>query len=297
MAFSLTAAACGSEPGPDESAEEVVVSAQTANNGLAFNGINWNGISWNGIAWNGFAFNGMSFNGMSWNGMAFNGMSWNGISFNGMSFNGMAWNGISFNGMSWNGMSWNGISFNGLASEPVNELVRYIVSCALPKGDSITFEADGTKYTFEGEIGVAPEWKTKACDTSCQRWVSACLLARINFAGAHVQISMRGENKGLAVQPHEMRDFKIREATYYGNVFDGGGETFACLSPGQTNIERVCGPNLEGCPMNVVGSCADYCRGTGKHEGFRDCGTEALSKSGSKTDRAYGETITVFLAK
>src|SRR6202030_2952269 len=39
----------------------------------------------------------------------------------------------------------------------------------------------------EGGVGGGPG----TCDESCQRWVSACLLARTNAYGAHVEISMR----------------------------------------------------------------------------------------------------------
>ena len=38
---------------------------------------------------------------------------------------------------------------------------------------------------------------------------------------------------------------------------------YACYSPGTPSIPRVCGDSLNGCPMNVVGSCDRACRDDG----------------------------------
>ena len=97
--------------------------------------------------------------------------------------------------------------------------MEYVVSCALPAGHSVTYTSAGVAYTFAGSIGVAPAWETNRCDKSCQRWVSACVLARLNKLGVHRQISIRGDNDALDVSPGELHDFSFREATYYGNLF------------------------------------------------------------------------------
>ena len=71
---------------------------------------------------------------------------------------------------------------------------------------------------------------------------------------------MRGKNHALKLERHEARDFAVREATYYGNLFDGSADAFACYSPGSPSIPRVCGDSLETCPMKVVGSCDQACK-------------------------------------
>ncbi len=75
------------------------------------------------------------------------------------------------------------------------------------------------------------------CDETCQRWVSACLLARTNAYGAHVEISMRAPadapqaiKNALAVSDVERNGsdagdasaapFSLREGAYYGNIFE-----------------------------------------------------------------------------
>jgi uncharacterized protein YjbI with pentapeptide repeats len=263
---------------------------------VADNGINLNGINLNGINLNGINLNGINLNGINLNGITINGINVNGIAINGIALNALFVNGISVNGILVNGITVNGIHVNGAPAnvqEPaVQQVVTYLVSCALPEGDSITYTAAGTPYTFAGEIGLAPQWKNNACDEECQGWVSACLLSRINHQGEHVEISMRGKNDGLKLDRHEARDFGVREAAYYGNLFDGSGNAFACYSPGSPSIPRVCGDSLENCPMKVVGSCDQACRREGAHHTFQKCtGTPPVQK---KND-LFDETITVFL--
>ena len=46
----------------------------------------------------------------------------------------------------------------------------------------------------EHSIALAREWGVDqgSCSESCQRWISACLLARTNYWGRPVSISLRG---------------------------------------------------------------------------------------------------------
>jgi hypothetical protein len=242
---------------------------------------------------NGMAFNGLSWNGLAFNGLAFNGLSWNGLAFNGLAFNGLAFNGMTFNGMTFNGMTYNGMTYNGLDHPVVNSLTSYLVQCALPAGDSVSYTIDDRNYTFSGQIGLAPEWKTGSCGPDCQRWMTACLLSRLNKLGEHVEISIRGDHPALAVVPHEQRDFRTREATYYGNLFEGPDRIYACYSPGSPSISRVCGDSLSDCPMQVVGACNDACRGPGRHQSFRDC--SARVPIPRRSQDVFAEAITVFL--
>jgi hypothetical protein len=273
LTVALAAPGCAVEP--DRETESQASSELKASNGLAFNGLSWNGL----------AFNGLAFNGLSWNGLAYNGLAYNGLAFNGMTFNGMTFNGMTYNGM----------TYNGLEHPVVSSLASYIVQCALPAGDSLTYTIDGRDYEFEGQIGLAPEWKTSACGEDCQRWMSACLLARLNKLGEHVEISMRGDHPALDVVAHERRDYRTREATYYGNLFAAPDQLFACYSPGTSSISRVCGESLADCPMHVVGSCEDACRGPGRHQSFRECSAQVPSNR--KSDDVFAQAITVFLRR
>ena|SRR5256885_1958682 len=69
--------------------------------------------------------------------------------------------------------------------------LTYLVRCALP--EDVTLYADhGTeRFTFQGRMGLAPHWLSEAMTPSEERWVSACLLAHVNYWGKHVLVSMR----------------------------------------------------------------------------------------------------------
>ena len=90
----------------------------------------------------------------------------------------------------------------------------------------------------------------------------------------------------------EFRDYPFREAAYYGNLFVSGRPRFLCLSPGQHNDTRVCGPSLDDCPMTVVGTCNDACD-NGAYRSFADCSDARHSGRG----HSYQESITVFLSR
>ena len=61
--------------------------------------------------------------------------------------------------------------------------MEYLVRCALPASVTLV-KADqkGVKYSFKGQLGLAPAWQTGACDTNCQEIVSACMIALVNTA-------------------------------------------------------------------------------------------------------------------
>jgi hypothetical protein len=171
--------------------------------------------------------------------------------------------------------------------------LKYVVSCALDADQSFSVTVDDQTYTFQGLTGLAPEWGEAggSCDETCQRWVSACVLARVDFYGVHRDISIRGAHPALRAVPHEMQNYRSSEATYYANLFRYPQDRFACLSPGQTEIPRVCGGSLDNCPMTLVGSsCSDACERPGTQGSFANCNTKD-DQSGD----VFSEAITVFL--
>jgi hypothetical protein len=268
----LALAGCGAPP--QEGEVETISQAATGENGLGFNGLGFNGLG----------FNGLGFNGLGWNGIGFNGIGWNGLAANGLAANGIGWNGIG-----WNGIGWNGV--RGLANPAVREFVSYLVSCALPDGDSVTYQIRGQTYTFAGDLGVAPQWKHERCDGSCQRWVSACMLARVNAKGEHVEISMRGENPGLALEKGERREFTHLEGAYWGNLFTRDQTLAACYPRATPVLARVCGDALSDCPMEVSGPCEDACRSSTVEQGFQECGLI----DGRRVEDRYDEVVTIYL--
>ena len=62
---------------------------------------------------------------------------------------------------------------------------------------------------------------------------------------------------------------KIRASTTPdadGNIFGDHQGIYACLSPGATSDNRVCGDSLSNCPMAVTGSCDRVCDHPDEHD-------------------------------
>jgi hypothetical protein len=225
--------------------------------------------------------------------VAENALTANALTANALTANALTANALTANALTANALTANALTANGLRDPLGRELLKYVVSCALPDGAGVTVKVDGTTYQFPGSIGLAPDWGRRdgSCDGSCQRWVSACVLARVDAAGVEREISIRGDNPALRPTWHELRDYPRREATYYGNIFADREPRYLCLSPGATSDARVCGPSLDDCPMTVAGSCDDVCADRGAFGTFQDCRTGRRWGGGG----VYAETVTVFL--
>ena len=93
--------------------------------------------------------------------------------------------------------------------------------CALPADVALYADIDGERFTFPGSIGLAPRWLTEAMAPS-ERWVSACLLAHVNYFGKHVRISIRATAVSvpeLKASADEQQTFSIFEGGFFGNLF------------------------------------------------------------------------------
>ena len=155
--------------------------------------------------------------------------------------------------------------------------LTYLVRCALPADVALYADIEGERFTFPGSIGLAPRWLTEAMTPSEERWVSACLLAHVNYFGKHVRISIRAT--GIAVpeleaSADEQETFSIFEGGFFGNLFAPAPVAYTCQgtrTPAQAKDpilqDRVCtqetGETIaEGIPVTlcqflVTGRCED----------------------------------------
>jgi len=211
--------------------------------------------------------------------------STNGLSLNGLSLNGMSLNGLSLNGTSLNGLSLNGLDL-GLATtqfsswfqtDPVNNAaqVSYIVKCAKPTGQTMTWKnpATGVSYTWPGELGLAPLWTNRAMTTTEQQVMSACMVAHANKFGVHVPIAVEGITAAGTMIPQaagELTTYSVREAGWFGNTATGEG-IFVCLDhtawTASVSSARACAidmqpPNTVSAvcpPITFTGPCGPIC--------------------------------------
>jgi hypothetical protein len=229
-----------------------------------------------------------------------NALTSNALTSNALTSNALTSNALTSNALTSNALTSNALTSNALTSNALNdpnslELMKYIVGCALPAGAEVVTPAE----TFEGELGLAPEWGLPGghCDSACIGWVSGCVLSRVDFLGVHVEISVRGDLPALAVSAAEAAAYTDREATYYGDIFAAPQQRFACLSPGQTSDTRVCGPSLVGCVMTITGACNDVCAPPTADGAFRDCLGLVPAPGGLPFDfiEPFPGSVTVFL--
>lgn len=160
-------------------------------------------------------------------------------------------------------------------------LLRKVAACALNNGQSVTATNQKLQvsYTFEGRHGLAASWTTSAlaplspspATVSKQRWVSACLLALLNFEGWEVPVMLTGQHPRLQHAPTpENADFQMVDGTFWGNLFaqniGGSIPAFACVSDdfwdscgtlsNELMTSRVCDDVPGACQVTVLGRCS-----------------------------------------
>jgi hypothetical protein len=241
----------------------------------------------------------------------------NKISANKISANKISANKISANKISANKISANKISANMLAAADLlstadgREVYSYIISCALPAEQTVEAVVAGVTYDFVGGLGLAPAWSDRPATGSERRWVSACLFARVNAYDISVEISMRGDNDGLAVSPAERRTYPLEEGAFYGNLFtpdDAPIQWFACRGRDQARgesgglVNRDCAePSAANdgtttCGFTYAGDCGSFFHQARARacEDFADGGYQGCH---SPNRQEWDEVITTFVTR
>ncbi len=230
--------------------------------------------------------------------VAENALTANALTANALTANALTANALTANALTANALTANALTANGLRDPLGRELLKYVVSCALPDGDSVTVKVDGTTLRrSRARSGLAPDWGRAhgSCDGSCQRWVSACVLARVDAAGV--------ERDDL--DPRRQPARCARAGTSCATTRTARRPTTATSSPtasratsacrrAATSDQRVCGPSLADCPMTVVGSCDDVCADRGAFGTFQDCRDRAVAGAAATS---IAESVTVFLPR
>ncbi len=232
-------------------------------------------------------------------------------------------NRISSNRISSNRFEANIESMGDLLDTPEGqELLAFLLGCALPEGVTVVAPdpAGGPAIEFYGELGVAPEWINRGLDRSDRRWVTACILSRVNDAGVSVEISMRGPLAALDSTPAERASHTIEEGAFYGDIFGAVNQPlqwFACRgrdqAAGETGglVDRDCAepdpanPGKTFCEFTFAGDCADFTAPKNKYacesfsDYYEDCETKPRSNfkhsETVKNQKQYEEVITTFL--
>jgi hypothetical protein len=184
-----------------------------------------------------------------------------------------------------------------LATTDGREIFALIVSCAMREDITLTATIAGTEFDFFGEIGLAPQWLSRPLGTAGQRWVSACMFARVNGHESAIPISMRGSSRALVVDDDERGEWSLEEGAFFGNFFgrlDRPLQWYACRGKDQAQGEaggladRDCAepdpanPGFTRCGMVFVGDCGSFAA---------DHACESFSNRGTFYRACHTETI------
>jgi hypothetical protein len=182
------------------------------------------------------------------------------------------------------------------------EVFATVVSCALPAGASVTVaDTSGTSYSFAGEIGLAPAWQTTTPSPAERRWVTACVLARTNYYGVPVQISMRGAHPALAMTTVETSTFTAAEGAFYGDLFDTSAQTwFACgtrtwSAALATDAQRTCTISQDGMTTMCGFTYAFFCGSAYDPTHAAACSAKPPWTNCKGSGATHGEVISIYL--
>jgi alpha-tubulin suppressor-like RCC1 family protein len=156
-------------------------------------------------------------------------------------------------------------------------VMRYLIECALDPSQTATLtDFDGTSIPVQGLFNLAPEWLSGPPTQAGQELVSACLGARTNAAGIHVQISVRGLAHGqdLPVSAPEAAQFTRYEGAFLGDLFTTTSTPFisSCkVQGGFRQSGRLCANPNDTCGFDYLGACPDACTTRDASGNWTDC--------------------------
>lgn len=259
----------------------------------------------------------------------------NRLAANRLAANRLAANRLAANSLSSTKLEANLATSEILQTEEGREVYAYLISGALPEGTSIVAAVPGAvdsgyctngTCTFQGSMGLADYWVDHKLNPQGQRWVSACVLARVNGFETAEGISLRGPHDSLGVSLAEMGTFNQQEGAFFGNVFTADtadapldwnacqGEDKAAAGPGSGSGGgldlRICAepdslnPGKTRCGFTYAGDCASFttvpepysCKSVDDVQGFYDDCHASAGDGHWPGTKTYREVITVYVA-
>jgi hypothetical protein len=165
-----------------------------------------------------------------------------------------------------------------LAATPEKrQQLHYLVRCALPPHILLYTPQGADRFTFPGQLGLAPEWLRRPLTSTEERWVSACLFALTNPGGKQVEVSLHADPApvpGLQLTADDQQHFPLFEGGFFGNLFRPHPVAYVCQgtrTPAEDHDpifqDRVCtrstgehtpdGKPFTSCQFILTGLCTD----------------------------------------
>lgn len=186
------------------------------------------------------------------------------------------------------------------------EVIRSAVECALTPAQAVSDPVTGERYT--GWWGLAPAWLDASLQAEGRRYVTACMLQRLNQAGLSVPILLEGPHPAIARDELYGPQYPIEESTAFGDLFSStvpllgllpAFNAYVCwedLLPqacGSLDLpllfeKRIC-DDAPLCGLTTLGPCHLACARNGP---YWQCKPALLSPGWTETVRVKLETAT-----
>ncbi|PTL79567.1 hypothetical protein DAT35_32655 [Vitiosangium sp. GDMCC 1.1324] len=191
----------------------------------------------------------------------------------------------------------------GMVPADCREVLRSAVECALTREQSVTDPVTGERYT--GWWGLAPSWLGDALDVDGRRYVTACMVQRLNYYGTTVPILLEGPHPAISRNPTYGPQYAIQESTVFGDLFSspipllGILPAFSVFVCWESLLPQSCGllglPLLEKricddaplCGLVPIGPCGLMCQQNGP---YWQCKPDLLAPAWTQTVRVKLET-------
>ena len=165
----------------------------------------------------------------------------------------------------------------GSNGDLAREFLRYAVGCAFASTQTFKFswtDSGGTvrNETYAGGLGLAMTWAMTSLTLAQRQAVTSCLIARVNFYGTPVMLSIRGHQNGFNTpDAHELTDYTVLEGAFWGDIFGASPAVYACNHGPNIWTARakgrdcaaghvVDGNTVVNCgDIQIVGDCAANC--------------------------------------
>lgn len=156
----------------------------------------------------------------------------------------------------------------GLPAAGREEIIRNAIECALTQKQKV---ADDQGVAYTGWWGIAPEWEYRPLSPDARRWVTGCMVQRLNAYGKTVNILPEGNTPALYEDPSWQAVLPFDESIVWGDVFTPGvgpRVVYACWG---TDLEATCGEPAKylntricdqakgNCHLEVLGPCSEVC--------------------------------------
>ncbi|MDI1449308.1 hypothetical protein [Polyangium sp. 6x1] len=169
------------------------------------------------------------------------------------------------------------------------EVVKNAVECALAPSQSVLDRVNGQVY--QGHWGLATEWYADALSADGKRWVTACMVQRLNILNQHVDILLEANHTRILEDVANDATFGFEESAAYGNLFDSrttpvagrpAFNVYVCseleqiqqcpLAGGFPWIDRrICDQAGNNCGLVYLGACQSACIPNGPAGEYWSC--------------------------